>query len=346
MRVLHVIGSFNNGGVENLLINLTRQQIRQGLEVGLMIVTNSITEGMKETLDPKVIVLCVNKPVGNHNPLYFMKLNWMYHQFSPDVLHLHSPYSIKYFVSLGRKEKRFVHVHNNVDIYGFDNSINQYLAISKSVYDVYHQNIHNNKCTICYNGIDFSNYKEKENYATQPKRLIQVGRLLMEVKGQDITLSAFKLLITKIPYLQLEYWGDGPDVDRLREMVRIEGLENSVKVVGDVDNKYVKAHLKDFDVAIFSSRHEGLGLAAIEAMGVGLPVILSNVDGHLEISENGRYASLFISEDIHSLAKLIHDMIRDYPSFVDFAHRTKKYIKNKFSIEEMSCSLLKIYNDL
>ncbi len=343
MRILHVIGSFNNGGIENLLINLTRQQVKQGLEVGLMIVTNFFTEAMIQALDSQIKVLYVQKPVGNRNPYYLIKMNWIYHKFNPDILHLHSPYSIPYFKSLGRKEKRFVHIHNNVDVYGYDNSINRYFAISKCVYDVYQEHIQNDNCSICYNGIDFSTLSEKIHYLDRPRRIIQVGRMLMDVKGQDITLNAFDILMNEGYDLQLEYWGGGPDVEKLKAMVRERKLENVVKVIGDVDNNYVYSHLGDFDIAVYSSRHEGLGIAAIEAMGAGVPVVLSDVDGHLEISDNGKFGNLFESGNTISLANVISNLLADYPNAITKALKAKVFVRKNFSIENMAGQLLNFY---
>ena len=343
MRVLHVLGSFNNGGVENLLINLTKQQVRQGLDVGLMIVTNSMSAQMLNALDPQVKLLYVNKPVGNHNPFYLFKLNWMYHSFGPDILHLHSPYSIPYFFSFGRREKRFVHVHNNEDTYSFNSSINRYFAISKTVYDAYHHQIDNDLCTICYNGVDFSLINEKTDYSKKPNRFVQVGRLLIDTKGQDLTLNAFEIMIKEGADLFLEFWGDGPDKTVLCEMVREKGLDSRVKVVGDVDNKYVKQHLQDFDAAIFSSRYEGFGIAATEAMGVGLPVVLSNIDAHLEISDKGKMATLFEMNNYLSLTESLKYVIDHYSKVCEIANSTKKIVRTKYSIEEMSKHLLWYY---
>lgn len=343
MRILHVVGSFNNGGIENLLINLTHQQILQGLEVGIMIVTDFYSDSMISSLNSKVRVLYVQKPVGSHNPYYLLKLNWIYHRFAPDVLHLHSPYTIPYFKKLWRKEKKFVHIHNNVDIYDYDSSVNRYLAISRCVFDVYQKHLNNDKCSICYNGVNFKALIEKTYYSERPVKIVQVGRLLLEVKGQDITLYAVERLICQGYNLKVEFWGTGKDLMKLRSLVTEKGLDSIVKVVGDVDNKYVNSHLQDFDIAVFSSRHEGLGVAAIEAMGVGVPVLLSDVDGHKEVSCDGIYANMFQPDSVDGLSQKLIDVVNHYEKAVKLAIEAKQYVLSNFSIEHMADQLFEIY---
>ena len=145
--------------------------------------------------------------------------------------------------------------------------------------------------------------------------------------------------------LRLEFWGNGPDIGRLRNMVKEKGLESYVKVAGDVDNNYICNHLCDFDIAVYSSRHEGLGIAAIEAMGAGVPVVLSNVDGHKEVSENGAVCSLFKSEEPHSLADEIKKITDNYQEAIALSHKAKKYVRDSFSIEKMASQLLNIYQN-
>lgn len=343
MKILHVIGTFNNGGIENLLVNLTRQQVLQGYAVGLMIITDSCSQTMIHALHPKVNVLFVEKPEGNHNPFYFIKINWMYHCYNPDILHLHSPYLSNLFRSLGSKEKRFVHIHNVLSGYKYSSHVDRYIAISKCVYDVYLRDIGNDNCTILYNGIDFSKLSEKDVYNEKPTRFVCIGRVLFDTKGQDILLAAFERLLEKRTDLRLDFWGAGPDLERLRELVLERNLGGYIKVGGDVDNSYVNSHLKEYDVAVYASRHEGLGLAAIEAMGVGVPVLLSDVDGHREVSENGRFATMFESNNVGSLVDALLYILDNYTEAKKVAEQAKKNVDKKFSIEKMANQLSLIY---
>lgn len=343
MKILHVIGTFNNGGIENLLVNLTRQQVLQGNVVGLMIITDSCSQSMIRSLHTEVKVLFVGKPEGNHNPYYFLKINWMYHRYNPDVLHLHSPSLNALFRAFNSKEKRFAHIHNVLPGYKYSPLVNRYLAISKCVFDVYQRNIGNDKCTILYNGIDFSKLSEKEMYNINPIRIVCVGRMLFNTKGQDVLLTAFERLLKIRKDVRLDFWGGGTDLYKLREMVSEKELAEYVQIAGDVDNTYVNSHLKEYDLAVYASRHEGLGLAAIEAMGVGVPVLLSDVDGHKEVSEGGQYATMFEVNNVNSLVDALLYVLDNYHHARVIAEKAKIYVRNKFSIEVMANQLSSIY---
>lgn len=271
----------------------------------------------------------------------------MYHCFNPDILHLHSPLQNYLFWSLGRKEKRIAHIHNVLSGYKYSSQINRYLAISKCVYDVYNRNIGNDKCSILYNGLDFTKLSEKVKYDIGNQvKIVCIGRMLFDVKGQDILLFAFEKLLEYRRDVRLVFWGGGKDLDKIHEMVSERRLDDYVEIDGDVDNSYVNSHLKDYDLAVFASRHEGLGLAAIEAMGAGVPVLLSNVDGFMEVSNEGRYASLFENNSVASLVESILDVLDNYHNVSIMAEKAKYYVRDKFSIEKMACQLASIYDEL
>lgn len=68
--------------------------------------------------------------------------------------------------------------------------------------------------------------------------------------------------------------GDGPLRDRCRQVVAEQELDGSVSLLGLTDE--VASWYSAFDVLLFPSRYEGLGLAAVEAQACALPVVVSD----------------------------------------------------------------------
>lgn len=112
--------------------------------------------------------------------------------------------------------------------------------------------------------------------------LISVGELNKR-KNHSIVIKA----ITKISDSRVRYiiCGEGPLKNKLSIQIEENGLNGRVKLLGYRSD--IKELLSAADCFVFPSIREGLGLAAIEAMSEGVPLITSNAQGIKEYSKNG-----------------------------------------------------------
>jgi len=147
------------------------------------------------------------------------------------------------------------------------------------------------KIAVVLNGVDDrflpSTAANKEIVAVRPcapVRLITVARLAPE-KGVDALLNAVGLLAAERDDFELHIVGDGPARDSLRMQARALGIHDRVAFHGHVED--VAAHLQEADVFVLTSRSEGLGIAAIEAMAASLPVVANSVGGLPEVIVDG-----------------------------------------------------------
>jgi len=104
---------------------------------------------------------------------------------------------------------------------------------------------------------------------------------LRKQKGHDCLVRAFAAVRGQVPNAQLVLVGDGPEEDSLRELVIELGIADAVVFRGQVEN--VWPELAASDVFVLASRYEPLGIAVLEAMAAGLPVVASNVGGIPEL---------------------------------------------------------------
>jgi len=163
----------------------------------------------------------------------------------------------------------------------------------------------NHEITVIPNGIDCSRID-----AIPPSPLtsdiIFAGRFIRE-KHVDLLIAAVSLLQNKIPDIRAVIVGDGPEQEKLYNMVRDLGLDPNVTFTGFLhDPDAVIALMKSSKVFAFPSVREGFGMAALEAMACGLPVVTvdhpRNATTYLVTPETGIITSL--SSD--SLAAAIH----------------------------------------
>lgn len=114
----------------------------------------------------------------------------------------------------------------------------------------------------------------------RPLRLVAVGRLDPR-KGFDTALQA----VAKVPGCELTIVGDGEARDSLEALVRELGIGERVTLVGHAPD--VRPFVAEADVALSSARKEGLGIALLEAMAMGRPVIALPTGGVVEFVEDG-----------------------------------------------------------
>lgn len=126
------------------------------------------------------------------------------------------------------------------------------------------------------NFIDFEEVlRESKEYrdfvpATPGRSFVSVGRLSPE-KNQARMIRALKIVVSKFPDTQLYILGDGPLLSSLDALIATLGLKSNVHLLGYHRNPH--SIVTKCDYFLFSSLYEGQGLAVIEAMVLGKPVV-------------------------------------------------------------------------
>lgn len=151
------------------------------------------------------------------------------------------------------------------------------------------------------NGLDFSQLpdldpgevdRERKDLGIPPGARVvgAVGRLAT-IKGQEFLLKAAKRILESYPNTFFPVVGDGDLLPGLRALVRDLGIENRVIFTGF--RPRINPVLSALDVMVMPSLQEGFGMALIEGMYKGLPIVASEVGGMKEIivdGENGLFA--------------------------------------------------------
>ena len=109
----------------------------------------------------------------------------------------------------------------------------------------------------------------------------------------------------------MHFIGVGSDMDKLKELVSQLGLEDDVVFEGLKDRNWVFEHLCDYDLFLQPSDSEGFGLTVAEACAAKLPVLVSDVEGPLEVIDGGRLGMVFRHGDANDLADKLFQFIRD-----------------------------------
>lgn len=130
-------------------------------------------------------------------------------------------------------------------------------------------------------------------------------KTLAPVYGIDTLIEAFALL-TQNPgtdACRLRIVGKGPEEASLKALAKTLMVAQRVDFVGGVSHKEVPVELEKLDAYCALSRAESFGVAIVEAMASGLPVVVSNAPGPAEIVEDGVQGLVVDIDDAASAAK-------------------------------------------
>ncbi|WP_395391146.1 glycosyltransferase [Novosphingobium sp. BL-8A] len=107
------------------------------------------------------------------------------------------------------------------------------------------------------------------------RNFVTVARLAYQ-KGHDIAITAFRRVVDAYPDARLTIVGEGPERPKLEALIARLGLQDNVRLAGMVANP--SAELASARAFVTASRWEGFGVAIVEAMSVGLPVVAAKCD--------------------------------------------------------------------
>ena len=111
------------------------------------------------------------------------------------------------------------------------------------------------------------------------RKLLTVGRI-SEEKGQQIAIRAMKLVLDKHPITRWYFVGEGKDMAVCQALIHQEGLDDSVVFLGLQKNPY--GFMRDCDLYVQPSRHEGYCITLAEALCFNKPVVATNFSGARE----------------------------------------------------------------
>lgn len=141
--------------------------------------------------------------------------------------------------------------------------------------------------------------KQKAELGLSGKIILNVGELLPN-KNQKTAVKAMTKVLEKYPDSTLLIAGNGSEKENLENLIKAEGLENNVKLLGYT--REVNKYMQVCDVLVACSYREGLPLNLMEAMLCGKPVAASINRGHKELIKEGVNGYLYSAEDYSKLA--------------------------------------------
>lgn len=175
---------------------------------------------------------------------------------------------------------------------------------------------------------------------SEPVRLITVGRLVPE-KAQGVVLDSINILAMRNLPVNLTIIGDGLLKTELETQINQANLADSVFLLGHQNNPY--KWLQQSDMFVLTSLWEGLSLALMEAMAIGLPVIATATGGTPELITHLENGYLIPPNSPEALADAIEFLIH-HPDIASYmAENARKHIFENYTISRVVDQLERYY---
>ncbi len=209
--------------------------------------------------------------------------------------------------------------------------------------------------TVIYNGIDLHHFSDR--YTNEEKRgvrerfglsaehyVIGLCAAMRPEKAHGDLLRALALLRPEWPDAKILFIGDGPERARIEEQIRTLRLDDSVRITGLVGD--VRPAIAACDAMVLVSHHvETFSIAALEAMALEKPMVMSRIGGAEEQIADGENGYLYQRRDIGALAAALRKL-RDRDHCRHMGTQARRTVEQRFSLPAMMRSYNRLFAEL
>lgn len=274
----------------------------------------------------------------------------------PDLIHVHmglyggmvgkiikEKYNIPYVIT----------EHSSVVMNGFMNNYQKYIieesyrnadaliSVGKKLRDSMRMYTHNN-INIIPNIVNTDKFKYDDSKKNNEFTFISVCNLKKD-KNIELLLKAYSNVFNNKSNTKLIIIGDGEEKERLLKLSNELNINDNVEFVGAVLREQLHKYLESSSVFVLPSKYETFGVAYIEAMSCGLPIITTKCGGPEDFYNE--YLGYMIEEaNVKCLEEAMLKMITNYGQFN--RSNISRYIKESFSEEVIVHRLNEVYKKI
>ena len=217
------------------------------------------------------------------------------------------------------------------------------------------------KIFIAYEGVDIPSLVERsqpswiraQHDIPADAPLVGIVGRIARIKGQDEFLKAAVVVSKLYPKARFVV-GGGPVAGSRDALAADTAYEREIKALADrlgVAEKVIftgyrhniPAAMKELDVLVVPSRREGLGLVALEAMALGVPVVVSGIGGLREIVENEVNGLSVPVDAAGALGMAISRLLKDRALAKRLAEEGKRTVETHFSADTHASTVADVY---
>lgn len=365
IKVLHILPNFGPGGAERMAVHLMQSLNRERFEVAAVSMFDRVGSYLEAMLEGSGIPVWYLGKRRGFDPRMYSRIDAVLRRFRPHIVHTHR-YVLRYALPpvVYRRIRGKVHtVHSlaekEVDAPGklvhrlaFRSGVVP-VAISQAVRASIERVYGLGSLPLILNGVPLQTYRQpavgreewRRREALCPEDLVfvSIGRLAPE-KNHQLLLDAFARVAEIEGQALLLLAGGGELRQTLEFQVEALGLGGRVRFLG------VRTDIPDLlgacDACVLTSHWEGLGLAVMEAMAAGKPVIATAVGGVPELVVDGATGLLVPPGDAAALAEAMSVLLHDAARRRELGMAAAKRAEEQFCVKVMAKRYEELYENL
>lgn len=278
----------------------------------------------------------------------------IYDQGEPDIIHAH--FTIPAYISSKLKNQTDIPLviteHSsrvnkkniNQELFRVANeaysNADSLIAVSPSLADRINKNFRK-KSTYIPNIVDLNIFKYEDKIKNNKFNFVSAGNLI-DIKRMDLTIEAFYKAFGNNPKITLTIFGQGPQRKMLEVLIDKYKLNSQVKLMGLCSREKIAEHFKKSDCFVLASQSETFGVAYIEALAMGVPVIATKCGGP-EVFINERNGLMIEVNDKRQLSKAMKYMYNNIDKYDREGIAID--IKENFSPETVAKKIIEVYKE-
>ncbi|MEO5362618.1 MAG: glycosyltransferase family 4 protein [Magnetococcus sp. DMHC-8] len=178
--------------------------------------------------------------------------------------------------------------------------------------------------------------------ATVP--VVLMVAVIRAVKRHEVGLRAFHHLLARFPDAHLVLAGDGPMRTQMHDLAAALGLGGQIHFLGHRDD--VPDLMGMADLLLLTSRSEGVPQVITQALGVGLPVVATQVGGVPELIIHEQTGLLAPPEAVDTLADCMTRLLIDQELAQRLAGAGRQHARHRFSLDAMVQATVHLYREI
>lgn len=364
-KILFGITSLTLGGAERVLVDLANE-LSKKYEVTIMTIyakgelENQLSEKVKlKSLEQKSYLELSNFQKHFGMPLKILlgkrKIykNKIKGEYGVEIAFLEGPIT-RLFSTKNVKTKKIAWIHNDISqVFGKGLKAKLKKGLDEKIYSkfetlvfVSRDNLKNfektypdikNSKEVIYNYINKAQViektkeEQKEKFDTKFINFVTVARLVPQ-KGIDRLIKVHSKLLKDGLFHKIYVIGDGPEKEKLQELIKKEKVDETFNLLGKKENPY--PYIKNADYFCLLSQFEGYGMVLEEAKILGKPIIITNTAAR-EAVENYENAKI-VENTEQGIYDGIKEIIKNYNLKEENDSLKKKLeYNNEFIIEQI-----------
>jgi glycosyltransferase involved in cell wall biosynthesis len=369
MRVLHIQKVKGIGGSERHLLSLLPSLVAHGLDVRICVAASGVADRFLERLRDTGVETVVVPAGPDLNPFLLSAIFREIRRFRPDVVHTHLIHADVHGQPVARLlgVPRVSSVHGAEDYYrrshyriagsGAIALADRVIVISRYLRDLVAQRglASPARIRVVHYGVDPDQWAAmgrrrkaaRARFGVEPGAVcVGIASRVVPGKGHGLLVEAARRALQQMPSLRLYVAGDGPLLEGVKRQARSmpEGTVRFLGFIPDISPFFAACDIVAFPTS--PELGEGFGLAALEAMASGRPVIATAVTSLPELVTHGESGLLVDPSDPDDLHRALVSLAAAPKRREQLGHAGQLRARACFSIDAMVERTLAVYEEV